>query len=330
VNVREEVRNVARLRIDAEGPALIDVLASRRAEIEECVLRDGAVLLTGAGAVGPAGLAVVRRALALGPASDREPFAARDDYGDGVLSWPKWSPDREMCMHHERSYAQDAPGVLLMGRIGAVADSCRVLLADTREVLRCLPTDLVARARSEGWLLIRNFLPNLGLPWSQVLSADSREEAHAVCSERAIDCAFLPNGALRLQQRRPVVAAHPCNGQECWFNDMAFLNQWSIPADERQLLLDAFGPDGVPFNTLLGSGAALDERDFWSIIEAYDTVHVGVDLEPGDVLVVDNMLMAHGRAARLGPWDVATALADRVPDEPAGGRPAEAGDRGVR
>src|SRR6266566_4249249 len=45
--------------------------------------------------------------------TEREAFAPRERYAQGVYSASKWPPNQQMCMHHELSYALAVPNLML-------------------------------------------------------------------------------------------------------------------------------------------------------------------------------------------------------------------------
>ncbi|HUC59573.1 MAG TPA: TauD/TfdA family dioxygenase [Streptosporangiaceae bacterium] len=284
---------------------------SHRGEIEELLLRHGCLVVSGLGVSSAADLAKVRSGLGHVPVRSREPFAPRQDFGDGVYSWPEWSAAREMCMHHEQGYATDYPGLLLMACVRGPAEGGALLLADTRRFLTLLPERLAKRLAAEGWLLRRNFLPRLGLGWREALDVRYPSEVAGVCAERDIEFEWLDSETLRLWQRRAAIVTHQVTGEKCAFSDLLFMSQWSIAKPERDLLIHAFGADGLPFNSYYGSGEELAEEDYWVLVRAYQQVTVEVNWQQGDVLIIDNVMTAHGREPYVGAWDIPTALCDR-------------------
>ena len=66
---------------------------------------------------------------------------------------------------------------------------------------------------------------------------------------------------------------HPLTGQRCWFNQVAFLNEWTLDPDVREFLLDVYGPDGLPFNTRFGNGDPIGEDVVQLLNEVYDGSH---------------------------------------------------------
>jgi hypothetical protein len=290
----------------------ISWLDTHAAQLRSHLVRHGGVLVTGLGVHGPRQLAAARQALGSRPATTVEDFAERLAFGDGVYTAPEWGAEREMCMHHELAHGIEFPGLLVMACPKPPVSGGAILLGDTRAVLRELPVALVDRFRARGWNLVRNYRPYLGLSWVTAFGAVDPVEVEAICAERLTGCAWLPDGILRTVQHRSAVVHHPISGDACWFNQIAFFSQWSLPPDQRGLMLSEFGAYGMPFNTVYGDATELAEDEFTSMLEAYDRVLVRVDLRPGDLLLVDNVNTAHGRDPFTGEREVLVALADPV------------------
>jgi alpha-ketoglutarate-dependent taurine dioxygenase len=259
----------------------------------------------------PAALARVRDGMGLEPFAPQELFAPRADLGDGVYSAPEWASDREMCHHHEGSYGVTYPDLLLLTTLRAPDGGGVLLLADTARVLEALPPAFADRFRTHGWLLTRTFRPYLGLPWRTAFGSDDREEVSTLLDARKVEYAWSKDGTLTTRQHRPAVVTHPEDGAECWFNDLAFFNQWALDQAERDVLLKTFGPEGLPFNTFLGDGTPLTPDDFQTLLDAYDAAGRQATLTPGELLVLDNVRTAHGREPYTGQWDLAVAPACR-------------------
>ena len=105
---------------------------------------------------------------------------------------------------------------------------------------------------------------------------------------------------------------HPVTGQLCWFNQIAFLNEWTLDPDVREFLVDTYGSDGLPFNTRFGSGAPIGP-DIVQLLNERLRGHTPPEpWQPGDLLLVDNIRTAHAREAYEGPREVLVGMADPV------------------
>ena len=93
---------------------------------------------------------------------------------------------------------------------------------------------------------------------------------------------------------------------------MAFWNKWTLDPDVRDVLVDAFGADGMPFGTFLGDGTALTEEEAGALNRAYDQVTRRETWRPGDLMLVDNVLCAHGRDAFRGDRKIVVSMGDPI------------------
>jgi alpha-ketoglutarate-dependent taurine dioxygenase len=219
-----------------------------------------------------------------------------------------------LCPQHEQSYRLSFPGLLLLACLQPADTGGQTLLADGRRVLTKLPPSLVARLTAHGWIMVRNFRDRFGVPWQHAFEVADRDALPAKLAEELISHRWIGDGVLRTNRRRSAVVRHPVNGQLCWFNHAAFFNEHGLGLDpeERQVLHEAFGPDGLTLNTLVGDGSPLTPEEVATIEAVYDELTVPVDLAAGDVLLLDNIAVAHGRRPFTGERLIAVAMGEPV------------------
>ncbi|MGW2618058.1 TauD/TfdA family dioxygenase [Streptomyces sp. NPDC001500] len=304
---REEGRPAVVTVVDASDPA---AWAARHHEaLYRIVASQGAVLVRGLGLSDAAGAAAVLKVLGNDLMSEREAFAPRWTYDDRIYSSSKWPPNQPMCMHHELSYAVEFPATMAFACLSAPTVGGATALADAGRVLQQLPSDLVDRFEREGWLLTRSYNEDIGVPWEEAFGTTDRSEVERYCA--ANDISFAWRGReLRTSQRRPAVLRHPADGQRLWFNQIAFLNQWTMAPEVREYLVDVYGREGLPFNTSFGDGDEVTEDVVALINKVYDSVTVAEPWRPGDVMLVDNLRMAHSRLPYEGAREVLVAMAN--------------------
>ncbi|MEU6143959.1 TauD/TfdA family dioxygenase [Streptomyces sp. NPDC047081] len=286
--------------------------AEHRAALRAAVAEHGSLLVRGLALTGPAATEAVFRHLTDGLMADREPFAPRRSYADGVYSSSKWPPNQQMCMHHELSYSLDFPGLLLFACLVAPETGGATAVADGPTVLEALPAALVERFEREGWLLTRTYNDEIGASVGEAFGTEDRAAVERYCRSHAIDFAWQDDGSLHTRQHRSAVVRHPVTGRRCWFNQIAFLNEWTMDPEVREYLVDVYGPDGLPFNTRFGNGDPLDEDIVATINEVYEAHTLREPWRAGDLLLVDNIRTAHSREPFEGPREVLAALGDPV------------------
>jgi TfdA family taurine catabolism dioxygenase TauD len=213
-------------------------------------------------------------------------------------------------VHHELSYALEFPSLMLFACLTAPIDGGATPVADSAAVLQALPTELVERFERVGWLLIRNFNGEIGTSLAEAFGTDDRRAVESYCRANAITFEWQPDGGLRTWQRRGAVMPHPRSRRRCWFNQIAFLSEWTMAPELRDYMVDTYGQDGLPFNTRFGDGDPIGADVVQSINDAYEANTAREPWQSGDLMLVDNVGAAHGRESFKGPREVLVAMAD--------------------
>ncbi|MGV9316802.1 TauD/TfdA family dioxygenase [Streptomyces sp. NPDC003691] len=293
--------------------AAADWLIEHRAAVQSELHRSGAVMLRGLPVRDAVSFATVRDALIDRRAGYKEKATPRTDFGEGVFSSTDLPAAQPIRLHNENSYTLDFPGLLLFGCVTAPAKGGgATTTGDMREALRLLPDGLRARFEKAGWLLVRNYSELAGLPWYTTFATDDKAVAEAYCDENTIGYEWLDDDSLVTRQRRSAIVTHPVTGERVWFNHFAFWNSRTLDPDVREVLEETYGRDGLPFNTYLGDGTRLTDEEVDAVNAVYDRVTVREDWQVGDLLLVDNILCAHGRESFTGDRKILVAMGEPV------------------
>ncbi|MFJ5531820.1 TauD/TfdA family dioxygenase [Streptomyces sp. NPDC093261] len=297
------------LHVEASGDAA-GWAAEHRDALRAQVTEHGALLVRGLGVREPDQVGAVFTGLADGLMTEREAFAPRESHGAGLYSSSAWPDNQPMCMHHELSYTLEVPGLMLFACLRAPSQGGATAVADAERVLQALPATLSERFEREGWLLTRSYNDEIGASLEESFGTDDRAAVEQYCRDHAIDFAWQPDGSLRTRQRRSAVVRHPLTGRRCWFNQIAFLNEWTLAPDVREYLVDEYGEDGLPFNTRYGDGSPIGEDVVQLLNTTYEDHTRREPWQPGDVMLVDNIRTAHSREAFAGDRQVLVAMAE--------------------
>ena len=295
------------------APDAAEWVTGHRDALRAAVTEHGCVLVRdlGLSSPGEAG-AVFQRLAATGLMTEKEAFAPRTPYPGGGYSATPWPPAQPMCMHHELSYAAEFPGLLMFACLTPATAGGATGVADAPAVLRALPAGLVQRFEQVGWLLTRHYNEDIGASVEQAFGTGDRGAVEGYCRANAIEFEWQPDGGLRTRQRRSAVLRHPVTGQRCWFNQVAFLSEWTLDPEVREYLVDEYGADALPFNTFFGNGDPVGEDVVQLLNEVYEASTAREPWQAGDLLLLDNIRTAHSREPFEGPRDVVAAMADPV------------------
>jgi hypothetical protein len=106
------------------------------------------------------------------------------------------------------------------------------------------------------------------------------------------------------------VAQHPVTGETVWFNHAAFFHVSTLEPATRELLLAGLKEEDLPNNTYYGDGSPIELSVIEAIREVYRKEAVSFVWREGDILMLDNMLSAHGRNPYAGPRRILVAMSE--------------------
>lgn len=296
------------------APALLaepDWPTRERDRLRRLTAAHGAVLVRGLTVATAAEAAAVAADFADTLLEEREGFTPRV-HRDGIYPAASWPSDQPMCMHHELSYGTPPPGLLVFCCLTAPRLGGATALADGAAVLGSLPGPLVDRFARVGWELRRSYNDTVGVPWPDAFGSADQATVERYCRARGIGYQWQPDGGLVTRRTLPAVRRHPVLGERVWFNQIAFLNEWTMDPAVRDYLVAEFGPDGLPFTTRYGDGEPIEASVIELINDVYAAHTVREPWQDGDVLLVDNLRTAHSREPYEGDREVLVALADPV------------------
>ena len=88
-----------------------------------------------------------------------------------------------------------------------------------------------------------------------------------------------------------------------------FFHVSTLPREIGDTLRYLYGPDELPANTLYGDGKVISDECIANINQAYDAESVSFPWRESDVLIVDNMLVAHSRTTYTGDRKILVGMA---------------------
>lgn len=296
---------------DRPGLGLDDALAERDL-LESALHEHGAVLLRGFGDPSPE--SYLQRfkefveALSGPPLDYHERSSPRHAVAEQVFTATDHPSALEIFPHNEQSYNLTFPRRLHFMCLQPAETGGATTIVDSRDVLRRVPDRLRDRFAREGYLYVRTLRQHMGLSWQEVFQTEDSGVAEEYCARNDIELTWLADDEARTAQRRDVIAKHPITGEASWFNHCAFFHVSTLGVENAAMLRELFGDDELPNQTYFGNGDAISEEDAALLRQAYTDGLTGVRWEYGDVLVVDNILVSHGRAPYTGPRNVVVAM----------------------
>lgn len=269
--------------------------------------RRGALLFRGFHVESAAALASVAGACATSTLmSYSERSSPRRPVGGGVYTSTEYPASKAIFMHNENAYAHTWPRRLCFSCVTPAQQGGATPLADTRRVLQRIDPAIIRRFEERGVLYVRRFGGPLGLHWRdvfQVDTVDALERTYApfgYAIERGADERVIT------RRRGQAVIAHPESRERSWFNHAAFFHRSGLGENLDGIVAEK----DLPADTFYGDGETVASEIVAAIRDAYHRETVRFTWQAGDVLLVDNLITAHGRDAFVGERAVHVAMVD--------------------
>ncbi|MEI5908946.1 TauD/TfdA family dioxygenase [Bacillus spongiae] len=278
--------------------------------IEENVLKYGGVLFRGFNIKTSDDFYDFINSICTQPLSYKEGATPRSAVKGKVYTSTEFPPEEHIALHNELSYVLTWPKKIWFSSIIGAKEGGETPIADVRKVYQFLEPSIREKFEEKGWMLVRNYGDGFGQPWQYVFHTESQEEVEKYCKENGMECEWKENGMLRTRQVRPAVTVHPDTEEKLWFNHIAFWHKSSLKQSVREMLLKEFGEEGLPYNTYYGDGTPIEDEVVAALRQAYDKATVAFPWVEGDVLVLDNMLVAHGRNPYKGERKTLVAMGE--------------------
>jgi alpha-ketoglutarate-dependent taurine dioxygenase len=294
----------------AAGPQAHAWLAENRSRIEDIVNVHGGVLLRD---LGLSAVSEFNRAVQVFD-SDLLDYVyrstPRNKVGGRIFTATEYPADRTIPLHNENSYTDAWPNRIYFFCLVAPKHGGETPTADSRGVYRRIDPAVRERFERDGVLYVRNFTEGIDLSWQEVFQTEDRAEVERYCTAHDIEFEWRDRGpVLRTMQRGQATVVHPGVGEPVWFNQAHLFHISALEASERELLIETLGTENLPRNAVYGDGSPIEADVLEHIRDAYSQEKTLFTWQRGDILMLDNLLFAHGRSPFAGTRKIVVAMA---------------------
>ncbi len=293
-----------------DGVNLIDWMKAHREDIESQLLKHGGILFRGFKLNAETQFQPFISAISQNLLQYQDRATPRSEVGNGIYTSTDYPADQSIELHNENSYAHMWPTKIFFCCIIAAQQGGETVIADSRKVFARIRPEIRERFMQKQVMYIRNFGDGLGLSWQAAFQTTDKAQMEAYCRTAGIEFAWKDHKRVRTWQVRPAVAKHPRTSELVWFNQATAFHVSTLDATTRKALLADLDQKDLPKNAFYGDGTPIEDEVLDQIRQAYRQEIVYFPWQEGDILMLDNMLVAHGRAPFVGTRKVVVGMAD--------------------
>ena len=233
-----------------------------------------------------------------------------------IYTSTEYPAHQSIPLHNELSYSLDWPMKLWFFSMQVADEGGETPIADSREIYRQLPEEIRDCFERNGLMYVRNYGTGLDLSWEDVFQTASRPAVEEYCRAAGIEFEWIGDDQLRTRQRCQVSARHPQTGEMVWFNQAHLFHVSRLPIEVREFLLSSFAEEDLPRNVYFADGSAIEPEMIDEVLRVYEQQTVVFPWCAGDVLLVENMLTAHGRNPFKGKRKVVVGMSQENKRQP--------------
>jgi alpha-ketoglutarate-dependent taurine dioxygenase len=242
----------------------------------------------------------------------RERSSPRSQVSGFIYTSTDYPASHTIFVHNENSYQRNYPLRIFFFGHTPSAQGGETPIADCRNVYQRIDASVRERFIEKKWMYVRNFGDGFGLTWQTVFRTTDKAVVEEHCRQNGIIVEWKNGDRLRTRSILSPVERHPRTGEWCWFNHATFFHISTLPPLIREALLEDFGEEDLPTNTFYGDGSRIEPEVLEQLRDAYRQETVSFLWQQGDVLMLDNMLAAHGRAPYKGTRKILVGMAEPI------------------
>ena len=293
------------IRPNVANLVLTEWIRANQVLISEKLIQTGGILFRGFDAITAESAQTFASILSEQRLSYMDQSSPRSLVADKLYTSTDHPADQVINMHNELSYSYSWPMQIMFFCLQAAEAGGETPIADSRHTLSHLSEATQAQFRAKGIRYVRNLVEGMGLSWQEVYQTTDKTRVEDYCRKNDVQFEWKGEKHLKISWTRPAIHQHPLTGEWLWFNHGFFFNAHHLDPVIHAL---AGSEEMLPFNTYYGDGSPIESSVIEEIREAFERSKHAFAWQKGDIMLLDNMLMAHGRNAFAGSRKVLVAM----------------------
>lgn len=225
-----------------------------------------------------------------------------------VYNSTEYPPNLTLELHNELSYSKIFPRHLYFFCQTAPDNGGETSLGDSRRILRRIRPSISGLFKQKRVLYERHLKPETGggYSWREAFETDDKKTVEDICRRVDAEFEWQADDCLKIRQIRPATAAHPKTGEEVWFNQAHGFHASAL--DAETLAWYRARREKPRLNSSYGDGSPICALTLGHIREVLQAETVPHRWQAGDILILDNILTAHGRMPFSGARKIILAM----------------------
>ena len=235
----------------------------------------------------------------------------RTKLSGNVYTSTEFDPEQSITMHSELSYSANWPSKIFFCCTIAAETGGETPLADCREIYKRMDPEAVKKIEDEGLVYIRNLHGGQGIgpSWMDTFETKDKASLEKYFEDTKIQYEWKPDGGVKLIQPSQGIIAHPVTNEKVWFNQIDQFHPSHLDQELYETLMMLYeNEEDLPTYVTYGNGEKVPLSLVEEILKVSMDVAVANPWQQGDFVLVDNVLVSHGRKPFTGKREVLVSM----------------------
>lgn len=234
----------------------------------------------------------------------------REGVSKKVYGSTPYPEDKAILFHNESSHLHRWPQKIFFLCVKAAESGGDTPIVDCRKVYQMLSPQLREKLEEKQLMYVRNYVEDLDVSWQDFFHTNNKSEVETYCKNAGMEFEWLENNGLKTAKLRPAITTHPKTGEKIFFNQIQLHHISYLDAAVRESLLSEFGEKSLPRNVYYGDGSPIEDSVIEEIGAIYEKATISFPWQAGNMIMLDNMLIAHGRNPYVGERKIVVAMGE--------------------
>jgi hypothetical protein len=233
-------------------------------------------------------------------------FEPTEQYGDlpsfghrSVFRTTPYPSDVELLFHNEAAHTPTAPRHIFFFCRNPAYEGGSTPISNGVDALACLDQQIAKALISNGLIYRRRFIPGLDVAWSDFFGTSDKVEVERQCVAQGLAFAWFDDDILQTEYKTTATGSL-ADGRMTMFHQIALHHPVFLPVEVREYFCGYDPSNRPPREVLLGDGSDLPDHWAQAIVDAQIDAGLFFQWRTGDILILDNGIMAHARSTYKG------------------------------